>query len=139
MDDDIRAILAECRTWAVVGCSPRPWRDSHRIAALLQRRGYRVIPVNPHAGEVLGERARASLADVAEPVDVVDVFRRSEVAGAVADEPVAIGARGVWFTIGVIDLAAYERTTAAGLDMVMDVCPKIEWYRAGTWSRPRSA
>jgi uncharacterized protein len=129
MDDDIRAILTECRTWAVVGCSPSSARDSHRIAALLQRRGYRVIPVNPGVEEVLGERAYASLADVPEPVDCVDVFRRSDAAGVFADQAVEIGAKAVWFQLGVIDEAAFARTTAAGVPMVMDTCPAIEWRR----------
>ncbi len=124
--DDIRAILAEPRTWAVVGCSPRPSRDSHRIAALLQRRGHRVIPVNPQASEILGERAYPALADVPEPVDVVDVFRRSELAGAHVDEAIAIGAGAVWLQLGVVDEAAAERARAAGLRVVMDRCPAIE-------------
>ena len=128
MDDDVRAILTGTRTWAVVGCSPDPARDSHRIAALLQRSGYRVIPVNPKVDEVLGERAYASLADIpaAEGVEVVDVFRRSEQAAAHVDEAIAIGAKAVWLQLGVIDEAAAERARAAGLDVVMNRCPKIE-------------
>jgi uncharacterized protein len=126
MDDDIREILGAPRTWAVVGCSPRPSRDSHRIAALLQRRGHRVIPVNPLADEVLGERAYPSLAQVPERVDVVDVFRRSELAGAHVDEAIAIGAQAVWLQLGVIDEAAADRARAAGLRVVMDRCPAIE-------------
>jgi predicted CoA-binding protein len=126
MEADIRWALTETRTWAVVGCSPDPRRDSHRIASLLQRRGFRVIPVNPAVDEVLGERAYASLADVPEPVDVVDVFRRSSAAGAHVDEAIEIGARGVWLQLGVIDEAACERARAAGLHVVMDRCPAIE-------------
>jgi predicted CoA-binding protein len=126
MDDDIRAILTECRTWAVVGCSPRPSRDSHRIAAMLQRRGYRIIPVNPGVGEVLGEPTYATLEEVPEPVDVVDVFRRSELAGAHVDEAIAIGAKAVWMQLGVVDEPAAERARAAGLRVVMDRCPAIE-------------
>jgi len=129
MDDDIRALLTETATWAVVGCSPDARRDSHRIAALLQRRGFRVIPVNPAAGEILGERAYPTLADVPEPVDVVDVFRRSDQAGAHVDEAIAIGARGVWLQLGVVDQAAAERARAAGLRVVMDRCPAIELPR----------
>ncbi len=128
--DDIRALLTETRTWAVVGCSPDPARDSHRIAALLKREGFRVIPVNPNApGELLGERCYASLDEIGEPVDVVDIFRRPDQAGAHVDEAIAIGARGVWMQLGVIDEAAAERAWAAGLRVVMDRCPAIELPR----------
>ncbi len=126
MDDDIRWALQETSTWAVVGCSPDPSRDSHRIAALLQRRGFRVIPVNPGVPEVLGERCYASLEEVPEPVDVVDVFRRSSLAGTHVDEAIAIGARAVWLQLGVIDEAAAARARDAGLRVVMDRCPAIE-------------
>ena len=131
MDDDVRAILEGTHTWAVVGCSPDPSRDSHRIAALLQRSGYRVIPVNPNVAEVLGERAYPSLADIPADarVEVVDVFRRSELAGAHVDEAIAIGARAVWLQLGVIDSAAIERARDAGLLAVMDRCPAIELPR----------
>ena len=132
MDDDIGALLTETRTWAVVGCSPDPNRDSHRIAALLKREGLRVIPVNPNVdGELLGERCYASLRDI--PVDagveVVDIFRRAEQAGAHVDEAIAIGATGVWMQLGVIDEAAAARARAAGLRVVMDRCPAIELAR----------
>ena len=113
----------------MVGCSPDPARDSHRIAALLQRRGFRVIPVNPNADEILGERCVASVHDIEEPVDVVDVFRRSSEAGAHVDEAIAIGAKAVWLQLGVIDPAAAERARAAGLRVVMDRCPAIELPR----------
>jgi predicted CoA-binding protein len=126
MDDDIRWALTSTRTWAVVGLSPSQRRDSHRIASLLQRRGFRVIPVNPHCGEVLGERSYPSLRDIEEPVDVVDVFRRSSAAGAHVDEAIEIGARGAWLQLGVIDEAACERAREAGLHVVMDRCPAIE-------------
>ena len=129
MDDDIRWALTETRTWAVVGCSPDPGRDSHRIAALLQRRGLRVIPVNPNADTILGERSMPSLEAIEEPVDVVDVFRRSSEAGAHVDEAIAIGARGVWLQLGVIDEDACSRARAAGLRVVMDRCPAIELPR----------
>ncbi|MFZ2501301.1 MAG: CoA-binding protein [Nocardioides sp.] len=120
-------MLDEAITWAVVGLSGDPSRTAYRIAALLQQRGKRIIPVHPAAQPVLGERGYATLADIPEPVDVVDVFRRSEAAGQFADEAVAIGARGVWFQLGVVDVDAFARTTAAGLHMVMDTCPAIEW------------
>ena len=126
MDDDIRFALEETRTWAVVGCSPDPGRDSHRIAALLKRRGFRVIPVNPAEEEILGERCFASVRDIGEPVDVVDVFRRSEAAGDHVDEAIEIGARAVWLQLGVIDEAAAARARAAGLRVVMNRCPAIE-------------
>jgi predicted CoA-binding protein len=130
--DDVRALLEETRTWAVVGCSPDPGRDSHRIARLLQREGFRVIPVNPHVeGELLGERCYRSLADVpaAEEVEVVDVFRHSGAAGAHVDEAIALGATGVWLQLGVVDHAAAGRARAAGLRVVMDRCPAIELPR----------
>lgn len=131
MDADVRAILEGMRTWAVVGCSPDPGRDSHRIAALLQRSGYRVIPVNPAVEEILGERCYPSLADIPADagVEVVDVFRRSSEAGAHVDEAIALGARAVWLQLGVIDDAALERARAAGLRAVMDRCPAIELPR----------
>jgi predicted CoA-binding protein len=129
MEEDIRFALQQTRTWAVVGCSPDPGRDSHRIAALLQRRGFRVIPVNPAASEILGERCFPNLAEVGEPVDVVDVFRRSSEAGAHVDEAIAIGAKAVWLQLGVIDEAAAARAREAGLRVVMDRCPAIELPR----------
>ena len=128
MEDAIRFAL-EQRTWAVVGCSPSPSRDSHRIAALLKRRGHTIVPVNPSCDEVLGERSYPRLADVPEPVDVVDVFRRSDAAGVHVDEAIAIGAKAVWLQLGVIDEAAAERARAAGLQVVMDRCPAIELPR----------
>jgi predicted CoA-binding protein len=131
MDEDVRALLEGTKTWAVVGCSPDPARDSHRIAALLQRRGYRVIPVNPAVGEVLGERCYPSLRDIpaSEGVEVVDLFRRSSAVGPHVDEAIEIGARAVWMQLGVIDEAAAERARAAGLRVVMDRCPAIELPR----------
>ncbi|MBM7509364.1 putative CoA-binding protein [Nocardioides salarius] len=130
----VEMMLEECSTWAVVGLSGDPSRTAYSIASLLQERGKRIVPVHPAAArpgglEVLGERAFASLSDIDVPVDVVDVFRRSEAAGPFADEAVRIGARGVWFQLGVVDEAAFERTTAAGVPMVMDTCPAIEWRR----------
>ena len=122
----IRRVLTDTKTWAVVGCSPDPFRDSHRIAALLQARGYRVIPVNPAIDEVLGERAYASVHEIPEPVDVVDVFRRSDQAGRHVDEAIQIGAKAVWLQLGVIDAAAAGRAESTGLDVVMDRCPAIE-------------
>ena len=125
----VRMMLDDCETWAVVGLSGDPTRTAYELAALLQRRGKRIVPIHPDAPVVLGEQGYASLAEVPFPVDVVDVFRRSEAAGEFADQAVAIGARGVWLQLGVLDVAAYERTSAAGVPMVMDACPAIEWAR----------
>jgi predicted CoA-binding protein len=123
--------LDDLETWAVVGLSGDPSRTAYEIAALLQRRGKRIVPIHPSAPTVLGEQGYATLADVPFPIDVVDVFRRSEAAGQFADEAVVIGAKGVWFQLGVVDHEAFARTTAAGVPMVMDTCPAIEWRRRG--------
>ena len=127
--ESIRLMLDDCETWAVVGLSGDPGRTAYSIASLLQERGKRIVPIHPSAPVVLGEQGYASLADVPFPVDVVDVFRRSEAAGEFADQAVAIGARGVWFQLGVVEAEAFERTRAAGVPMVMDTCPAIEWRR----------
>jgi len=127
--ESVRFMLEDCETWAIVGLSGDPNRTAYSIAALLQGRGKRIVPIHPDAPTVLGEQGYASLADVPFDIDVVDVFRRSESAGEFADQAVAIGARGVWFQLGVIDAAAFERTIAAGVPMVMDTCPAIEWRR----------
>ncbi len=128
-DATIRRLLDETTTWAVVGLSDNPRRTAYSIAKLLQERGKRIVPVHPRAVPVHGEQGYASLSDIPFPVDVVDVFVRSDLAGAVADEAVAIGAGAVWFQLGVVDEAAYQRVRAAGIDMVMDTCPAIEWRR----------
>jgi uncharacterized protein len=122
-------MLDELETWAVVGLSGNPARTAYAIANMLQEHGKRIVPIHPKAPTVLGEQGYPSLADVPFPVDVVDVFRRSEAAGEFADQAVAIGARGVWFQLGVVDEAAFDRTTAAGVPMVMDTCPAIEWRK----------
>ncbi|MEV5863225.1 CoA-binding protein [Streptomyces sp. NPDC052071] len=126
-DDTIHEILQDTGdTWAVVGLSTNRSRAAYGVAEVLKRFGKRVVPVHPKAEPVHGEQGYASLADIPFPVDVVDVFVNSELAGAVADEAVAAGAKAVWFQLGVIDEQAYDRTRAAGLAMVMDRCPAIE-------------
>jgi predicted CoA-binding protein len=132
-DDYLRSILESVRTIAVVGASPRRERPSHRVMAYLQRRGYRTIPVNPNAsgGTINGEKCYASLAEVPEPIDMVDVFRRTEAAGGVVDQAVAIGARVVWMQLGVRDDDAASRAEAAGVRVVMNRCPAIEIPRLG--------
>lgn len=129
--ETIRALLTRTRTWAVVGCSPDPRRDSHRVARLLQRHGFRVIPVNPAVDALLGERCYPSVLDIppAEGVQVVDIFRRADQAGRHVDEAIAIGARGVWLQLGVVDESAAQRALGAGLQVVMDRCPAIELPR----------
>ena len=130
----IRFMLDDCKVWAVVGLSGDTRRTAFSIAALLQERGKQIVPIHPAAAAdggltVLGEKGFPTLADVPFPVDVVDVFRRSEFAGEFADQAVEIGARGVWFQLGVIDAGAFDRTVAAGVPMVMDTCPDIEWRK----------
>jgi predicted CoA-binding protein len=127
--ESVRFMLEDCETWAIVGLSGDSTRTAYAIAALLQGRGKRIVPIHPDAPTVLDEKGYATLADVPFPIDVVDVFRRSEAAGEFADQAVAIGAKGVWFQLGVIDQDAFERTLAAGVPMVMDTCPAIEWRR----------
>ncbi|MFJ8669854.1 CoA-binding protein [Streptomyces sp. NPDC093600] len=128
--DTVRKILTDSGdTWAVVGLSSNQARAAYGVAAVLQRHGKRIVPVHPKAETVHGERGYATLADIPFPVDVVDVFVNSEHAGQIADEAVAVGAKAVWFQLGVIDEAAYARTRGAGLDMVMDRCPAIELPR----------
>lgn len=131
-DEAVAAILRGVRSIALVGWSPRPDRPSHGVARFLAARGYRVIPVNPgQAGQqALGETVVATLAE-AGPVDMVDIFRRSEEAGAVVDEAIAAGAKVVWMQLGIADQAAAARARAAGLQAVMNRCPAIEIPRLG--------
>ena len=127
----IDRMLDEGKTWAIVGLGNNPWRTAYSVAQELQERGKRIVPIHPNAdGEltVLGELVYPTLADVPFPIDVVDVFRRSSAAGEFADQAVAVGAGGVWFQMGVIDEDAFQRTTAAGVPMVMDVCPSQQWF-----------
>jgi uncharacterized protein len=140
-DDYLRGILESVRTIAVVGASPRPHRASHRVMRFLQDHGYRAIPVNPLAtgSEILGERVYARLADIPTdavgPIDMVDIFRRSELAGATVDEAIAIGAKAVWMQLDVRDADATARAEAQGIKVVMDRCPAIEIPRLGIGPR----
>ncbi|MFH8716006.1 CoA-binding protein [Streptomyces zaomyceticus] len=125
--ETVRRILTSTGdTWAVVGLSSNRARAAYGVAAVLQRFGKRIVPVHPKGETVHGEQGYASLADIPFPVDVVDVFVNGELAGGIADEAVAIGAKAVWFQLDVVDDDAFARTRAAGLDMVMDRCPAIE-------------
>ena len=128
-DMTIREILATPRTVAVVGCSPDPDRDSHRIAALLKAKGHRVIPVNPSCQEILGERCFASVRDIPEAVEMVDVFRRPEFVDQIADDAIAVGAKILWLQLEVINEPAASKAQDAGLTVVMDRCPAIEYRR----------
>lgn len=132
-DADIKALLDGARTIALVGASDRPDRPSYGVMATLQRHGYRVIPVNPQiTGEhIHGEFVFRDLDQLGDPIDIVDIFRRSDAAGAVVDQAIAIGAKAVWMQLGVIDEAAAARAEAAGLKVVMDRCPAIEIPRLG--------
>jgi uncharacterized protein len=115
-------ILREFRRVAVVGISDRPERDSHRVAAYLDRVGYTVIPVNPNVREVLGRRCWPTLDEAPGPIEVVDVFRRSELVAPVVDAAIRVGAKAVWMQDGVVDEASAARARAAGLLVVMDRC-----------------
>jgi predicted CoA-binding protein len=132
-DEDIRALLEQTRTIAMIGASDRPDRPSNRVMAMLQRHGYRVIPVNPQiTGEhVHGEFVWRDLTQIGEPIDLVDIFRRPEAAGEAVDQAIAAGAKAVWMQLGVVNQAAAERAEAAGLQVVMDRCPAIEIPRLG--------
>ena len=121
-DEIISNILDEAKTIAVIGISSDPSRPSYSVSRYMQVNGYRIIPVNPNETSVLGEKAYASLDDVTEKIDLVDIFRRSDEAGLHVDEAIRIGARGVWLQEGVIDEAAARRALDAGLQVVMDRC-----------------
>jgi predicted CoA-binding protein len=132
-DEDLRELLEQTRTIAMIGASDRPDRASHRVMAYLQGQGYRVIPVNPQiTGEhVHGEYVWRELSQIGEPIDMVDIFRRPQAAGEAVDEAIAAGAKSVWMQIGVINEEAAARAEAAGLKVVMDRCPMIDIPRLG--------
>jgi len=132
-DEEIRDLLANTRTIAMIGASDRPDRPSHGVMAYLQSRGYRVFPVNPQiTGEhIHGEYVWRELSQIGEPIDLVDIFRRPLAAGEAVDEAIAAGAKAVWLQLGVINEDAAARAEAAGLKVVMDRCAKIEVPRLG--------
>lgn len=132
-DDLIRRILTGSRVVAMVGASPRPDRASHRVMRFLLDKGHKVYPVNPTCtGDTIhGQKVLAGVSEVPEPVHMVDIFRRSERAGDAVDDAIAIGAETVWMQLDVIDRAAAERATRAGLTVIMDRCPVIEYRRLG--------
>lgn len=128
-DTDLKRLFETVRTIAVVGCSPKPERPGHYVAKYLQDLGYRVIPVNPGQTEILGEKCYASLRDIPEPVDMVDCFRRAEDIPPVVEDAIAVGAKFVWMQLGIINEAAAQRAIDAGIEVVMDRCPKIDYPR----------
>ena len=132
-EDLIREVLQSTRTIALVGASHKPERPSYRVMAYLLERGYHVIPVNPGlAGQqLLGQEVKRTLAEIDEPVDMVDVFRSADAAYEIAGEAIAIGAKSLWLQLGVINEEAAALAQAAGLKVVMDYCPKIEIPRLG--------
>ena len=132
-DEDIADLLRNARTIAVIGASDRPDRASYQVMKFLQEWGYRVLPVNPQiTGEhVLGEFVWRELAQIGIPIDIVDIFRRSEMVGEAVDQAIFVGAKAVWMQLGVIDEEAAARAEAAGLKVVMDRCPHIEIPRLG--------
>lgn len=127
-ESDVDALLA-MRNWAVVGLSNNSARAAYGVAQLLQDTGHRIFPVHPKAETVHGEPGFATLEEIPEAIEVVDVFVNSDLAGAVVDQAIAIGAKGVWLQLGVIDEEAFERARKAGLIMVMDRCPAIEYRK----------
>ncbi|MGH2748951.1 MAG: CoA-binding protein [Actinomycetota bacterium] len=127
--ETIKGILEECKTFAVVGCSSSPHRPSYSVTRFLTSKGYKVIPVNPNETECQGLPAYPDLKSVEEPIDVVDIFRRADQAGVHVDEAIDVGAKAVWMQLGVIDEAAAQRARDAGLVVVMDRCPAIEYPR----------
>ena len=139
-DQDIADLLTNARTIAMVGASDRPDRASYGVMRFLQEQGYRVIPVNPRiTGEhVHGEYIWRELSQIGEPIDIVDIFRKSDDVGPIVDDAIAVGAKAVWMQLGVENAAAAARAEAAGLKVVMNHCPKIEIIRLGIGKRMKS-
>jgi len=121
-DEKLREILTNSKIIAVVGLSPKPERDSYEVAHYLQEAGYKIIPVNPMAKEILGEKVYLDLASIPEKIDIVDIFRRSEHVPPIVDEAISVGAKTVWMQLGVVNEDAANKATEAGLDVVMDRC-----------------
>ena len=124
--EQIKSVLENAGNIAVVGLSDDPSKTSHQVAAAMQAKGYRIIPVNPNAESVLGEKSYASLKDIPEPVDIVNVFRRPEHTPAIAEEAVAIGAKVLWLQLGIVNEEAAEIASKGGLLVIMDRCIKVE-------------
>lgn len=135
MSDTVRELLA-MDTWAVVGLSDNRSRAAYGVAQFLQGRGKRIVPVHPTAPTVHGEQGYPTVGDIPFDVDVVDCFIRSSLVGPVVDQAIAKGAKAVWLQLGVVDAAAAARAEAAGLKVVMDRCPKLEWFSHGPPARP---
>lgn len=125
-DDEIRSLLVNSKTIAVVGASPKPWRDSGAIAEFLKKKGYTVYPVNPQYQEVLGMTCYPDLKSIPEKIDIVDIFRNPDDVEPVIDEAIAVGARSVWMQLNVVNEAAAEKAENAGLNVVMDLCIAVE-------------
>ncbi len=122
MDNEIKNILENSKTVAVVGLSDKPYRPSQGVALYLQEQGYRIIPVNPHIDKALGEKSYASLKDISESIDVVDIFRKSEAVGPIVDEAIEVGAKAIWMQEGVLNEEAAQKAREAGLNVVMNKC-----------------
>ncbi|RMD90524.1 MAG: CoA-binding protein [Calditrichaeota bacterium] len=136
-ETDIESILTGCRKIAVVGISDKPHRDSYQVAAFMKAMGYRIFPVNPHVKTVLGEPCYPDLLAIPEPVDLVDIFRRPEAVEAIVDQAIAKGAKAVWMQLGIVNEKAARKAAAAGLQVVMDRCWKME-YQARFGSHPQT-
>jgi len=138
-NDEIDAILRNAKTIAVVGLSDKPDRDSYRVAAYLQQHGYRIIPVNPAATEILGERSYPEVTAIPKEisVDIVDIFRRPELIPPIVDQAITRGAKAVWMQLGLAHNAAAAKARAAGLRVVMDRCTQVEHARLSAAGRPR--
>ena len=130
-DEALRELLQAARTIAVVGLSPNPLRPSNSVSQYMQRAGYIIVPVNPGHGEILGAKSYRTLSDAARehPIDIVDVFRRSEHVGSIVDEAIAIRPKLIWLQLGIVDHAAQQRAEAAGVPFIMDHCLAIEHGR----------